>query len=518
MAPDHDPDAVQTLNDPSPASARSSRRAVVSAGMYAAVLAAFARRASAQGVSAGPQVNLRPTPAGELRFLVDRITNGWNASAWARAQQLGYSAYLEEQLAYTTIPENATLTAQLANLTTLNMSSKQLYDDYFAPNAPLPQSVPIIELETAVILRGALSTRQLFERMVEFWTDHFNVDHGDGAVRWLKTTEDRAVIRVHALGNFHDLLLADARSAAMLYYLDNNRNFASAPNENYAREVMELHSLGVGNYSETDVQEVARCLTGWQYWPTSSAIHGDFRFNAAQHDNGSKTVLGTFIPAGGGITDGETVMNILATHPATAQFISRKLIRWLLAYNPPQSVVDQVAAVFTSSNGDIKSLVRAILAPQTVNQIASGARTKLKRPFHLACSVLRATNPTINDLRSHRTELTNMGHRPMAWPAPNGYPEAAEVWGQSVLPRWNYLSRYFGGSIPGITLNLGALFGNTPKSQLAARANDVLFGGNIAAEDVAQVQAYADAAPVLNDLLRREVLALTTQSPSFQYI
>jgi uncharacterized protein (DUF1800 family) len=517
MPPDYDPSPVETLQAPSPAPGLSTRRAVVNAGLYAAVLAAFGRRAAAQSASPTSLADLPITVTGDLRFLVDRITNGWNPAAWARAQLLGYDAYLEEQLAYTTIPESPVVVTMLNSFTTLNMSSKAIWDQYF-DDEDASSNVPIRELEMAAILRGALSTRQLFERMVEFWTDHFNVNHGAGPVRWLKTAEDRDVIRAHALGNFHDLLLADARSGAMLSYLDNNRNFATSPNENYAREVMELHTLGVGNYSENDVKEVARCLTGWQYFGTGSPNHGNFRFVAGDHDIGMKVVLGHLIPPNGGVTDGETVMQILATRTATAQFISRKLIRWLLTYNPLPSLVAQVANVFLNTNGDIKSVVRAILSQPTVSSIPPSARIKIKRPFHLACSVLRTTNPTITDLNPHRGELDKMGHRPMNWPAPNGYPDADEYWGQSVLQRWTYLSAYFTpGAIAGIALDVGALFGSTPKGQLAQRASELLYGGAIAPEDVAAVQAYADAAPTLTPDLRRDVLALTTQSPSFQY-
>lgn len=449
--------------------------------------------------------------------MLDRITNGYSATEWARAQTLGCSGLLEEQLNPLAIVEDATLLGILSGLTTLNLTSKQLYDTYFGPSATLPQATPIGELELAALLRAVLSRRQLFERMVEFWTDHFNVTHDDGQVQWLETTEDRDVMRVHALGNFRDLLAADAKSAATLFYLDNYRNFASAPNENYARELMELHALGVGNYTETDVREVARCFTGWQYWSTSQANHGDCRFNPAQHDNGSKTVLGTFIPANGGQQDGETVLTILATHPATAQFISKKLLRWFLAPNPPQVVIDRIALVFQSSGGDIRSVIRAIFDPANVLDVPATTRPKIRRPFHLAASILRATTPTIVTLQSYLSQLDTMGHRPMRWPAPNGYPDSNEVWGQSVLARWAFVSSYTGGSIPGATWSPTAIFGATPKSALATRAAEVLLGGVIAPEDLAAAQAYANAAPTLNDALRREVLALVAQSPSYQY-
>lgn len=477
---------------------------------------AFAQRARAQTrISLGQQTAARSASAGDLRFLVDRITNGWNAEVWARAVELDYAPWLEEQLAPASIDDSA-MSAMLAPFATLTMTSKQIYDTYIANGQ---NAFPILELETAAVLRGAYSKRQLFERMVEFWTDHFNMDHVDGQVQWLKTADDRDVIRAHALGNFRDLLLASAQSGAMLAYLDNASNFASAPNENYSREIMELHSLGVGNYTETDVAELARCLTGWQYWNQTQPNHGDFRFNAAQHDNGAKTVLGQSIPAGGGVNDGLQMVDFLALHPATAQFLARKLCIFFLAYDPPQAVVDRVASVYLAHGADIKATVREVLSAATVIQVPPASLPKLKRPFHLVCSVIRTCNPTIVQPQRFLIELGLMGHAPMRWSPPNGYPDTAEHWGAAVLPRWTFLTKLFTvNGVAGTSINVALLFGSTPKSQLASKASDILYGGRLAPEDVAAVQTYADAAPTLNDALRRDVLALSASSPSFQYV
>jgi hypothetical protein len=505
-----------------PQAAEASRRKLLTGVGTGAVLAAFgARFAQAATRQPAGRAGLPPPPgppaSATLRFLVERTTYGWTPEVWARAQQLGYEGFLEEQLAYAGIPENPALVNMLAQFPTLGMTSKQIYDTYFGPQATQPNSVPINELKSASVLRAAYSTRQLYERMVEFWSDHFSVDHGDGQVRWLKTTEDRDVIRVHALGNFKDLLLADARSAAMLYYLDNNANLASAPNENYARELLELHTMDVGNYTEADVFAIARCFTGWQYWNTSQANHGDFRFNAAQHDNGPKVFLGVSLPAGGGVSDGETVIDLLAHHPATAQFVCRKLARWLLGYEPTQPVVDSAARYFLATGGDIKSVVRSLLSPDSVERMPTSGLPKIKRPFHLLASLVRATNPTLTQLTRFVSELTSMGHTPFAWSSPDGYPDSAATWGSSVLPRWNFVTRYCGNSIPGVSVDIATLFAGIPKSGLAARANELLTGGTLAPEDVAAVQAYADGVVTLNDTLRRDVLALSAQSPSFQY-
>ena len=162
-------------------------------------------------------------------------------------------------------------------------------------------------------------------------------------------------------------------------------------------------------------------------------------------------------------------------------------------------------------------MIRTILAPATVIQVSAAALPKIKRPFHLVGSALRTCSPSIMQSTRYVTELFNMGHRPFSWTAPNGYPDDAAVWGSAVLARWTFLSRFFDGSIVGTTVPVATLFGSTPKSQLAHKASDILYGGRIDPVDVSAVQAYADAATTLNDQLRRDVLALSTQSPSFQY-
>ena len=266
------------------------------------------------------------------------------------------------------------------------------------------------ELQQAKILRAALSERQLNEVMVDFWSNHFNVDIRKNDCRALKMTEDRDVIRPHVLGKFRDILGASAKSPAMLKYLDNAENSVprersaiekavieiyvsyklgisgtglipdkEGPNENYGREILELHTLGVdGGYTQKDVEEVARCFTGWGV----SGSYGSFEFKLDRHDKGAKTVLGVKIPAGGGIKDGEKVLDALARHPATARFISRKLCQRFVADEPPAALVERAAKVFTESDGDIRQVVETIItSPEFFSrgvsredQIAAGIR------------------------------------------------------------------------------------------------------------------------------------------------
>jgi uncharacterized protein (DUF1800 family) len=491
--------------EPLPDPAAASRRSFLTTGASAAILLGFASKLRAQSGGAGTVNGPR-----DLYFLVDRTSFGWTPTSWAHALAIGYDAFLAEQLAYELIDDSA-LNTMLAAFPTLTLTSKQIYDQYVVPNQT---QVPVLELETAAVVRACYSRRQLYERMVEFWNDHFNEDHSDGQVQWLRTTEDRDVIRVHAMGRFADLLMNDAKSAAMLFYLDNYRNFAGSPNENYAREVMELHTLGVGNYTEMDVQELARCLTGWQYYPQNQPNHGDFRFSAPQHDNGVKHVLGqTINPAG--VAEGEFMLNFLAAHSTTANFVCRKMCRWLLSYDPPDSVVHTVARTFLATGGDIRATVAKILSRETL-AIAPMTLPKIKRPFHLVAAVVRASNPTITQASRLVSELALMAHQPMRWTAPNGYPDTAEDWGSLLLPRWSFLAKFFNNSIQGVSVNVGAIFTGVPKSGLAAFAAQLLNGSRVAPDDLAAVQAYANAAPTLNDALRRDVLALMCSTPSFQ--
>jgi uncharacterized protein (DUF1800 family) len=486
------------------------------AGATAALGLASQARASAPNVHkhvGGAHTRPRALPAPDLLRLVNRITQGYTAAEYQHALSLGYESYLEEQLHPELIDDSATL-ALLAAYPTLTMTSKQLYDTYTVNN-----QTAIIggELKAAAIVRSVFSKRQLFERMVEFWTDHFNIDINDTEPRTLKTADDRDVIRTYALGTFHDLLNASAHSGAMLTYLDNYANKKAAPNENYAREVLELHTLSVGNYTENDIKEFARCLTGWSRWPTSSAQYGDFRFVSTDHDTNSKSVLGLNIPAGGGENDAQTVLDFLATHSSTAHFLALKLLRWFVSYDPPQTLVDRVADRFLATGGDIKSVLRVVLDPQSFADAGVDLAPKLKRPFHLVTSALRASKTSLTQPNRITLELEKLGQGPFEWSPPNGYPDTLEDWGFAVLPRWSFLSRFFDNKIQGNLVDMTVLLAGVSKSAMGAAINQLLTGGTMAPEDVQSVQAYVNLYPSLTDAVRREALAMATSSPSYQY-
>jgi len=285
------------------------------------------------------------------------------------------------------------------------------------------------ELEQAKLVRAVESERQLQEVLVDFWGNHFNIDVKKGPDRVWKVVDDRDVIRPHILGRFRDLLEASAKSPAMLYYLDNasstvahtvtpmeqmitqrvadqmtqNGNGALAPpipevgakkggiNENYAREIMELHTLGVdGGYTQQDVQEVARCFTGWSV----DRQTGEFAFHRKQHDEGAKVVLGHQIPAGGGMQDGETVLDILCANPATAHHISLELCQRFVSDDPPATLVDRIAGVFTQTGGDLRQVTEAILtSPEFLSP--ANYNNKIKSPLEFAVSAVRTSESTL---------------------------------------------------------------------------------------------------------------------------
>jgi uncharacterized protein (DUF1800 family) len=242
--------------------------------------------------------------------VLNRMAYGPRPGDLERVRAMGVDAFVEEQLAPERIPERWAAWMRLLPMDTLNMDAEDAEDYETAVFPEVGKGQAAVELQQACLLRAVYSSRQLEQVMVEFWTDHFNVSQLKQECSWLKTVDDR-LIRKHALGKFRDLVSASARSAAMLFYLDNDKNRKldpathSGPNENYARELLELHTLGVkSGYSLKDIQEVARCLSGWSYKKGLAAWPGDFEFHAAQHDDGPKRVLGVAIPPGQGIKDG----------------------------------------------------------------------------------------------------------------------------------------------------------------------------------------------------------------------
>jgi uncharacterized protein (DUF1800 family) len=231
----------------------------------------------------------------------------------------------------------------------------------------------------------------------------------------------------------------------MLAYLDNTQNLKSHPNENYARELMELHTLGLGGgYSQKDVQEVARCFTGWTIEDRFLRPKGKLRFVEERHDDGAKLVLGNVIPAGGGEKDAALVLQILARHPSTSRFVARKLVRQFYGDENP-ALTDLVASRYEASGGDVKQMIEPLFAPATL----SDAPPILKRPFEYIVSSIRTVGGYTDGGRQVQDHLVAMGEPLYQWPMPDGYPTKTSSWTGSMLPRWNFAYSFATGKIGG---------------------------------------------------------------------
>ena len=336
-----------------------------------------------------------------------------------------------------------------------------------------------------------------------------------------KIVDDRDVIRPYALGNFRDLLGASAQSPAMLLYLDNISNEKSHPNENYARELLELHTLGVdGGYSQQDVQEVARILTGWTV-ARRGRLRGQFVFNADQHDFGEKQVLGRTFPAGRGEAEVAELLDLLAAHPATANFIAAKLVRRFVADEPPADLIGQVADAYLQSGGEIKPMLRTLF----LSEDFATAPAKLKRPHTYMVSVLRALR--VNFRLGRGREIGNwmqlMGQPLFQWPPPDGYPDISSAWAANLLPRWNFALGLLHNQIPGTTVPLddilaaGQAEATVDAVQLFA---GLVYGRALQENELALFTDYIGS-PFLQDreveARLRDSIALMLASPEFQW-
>ena len=446
---------------------------------------------------------------------LNRLTFGPNAEERVRFAQIGLTNWIEEQLAPDAIDDFG-CELRLRNLGTLGMSASDLFDvsDQIFDNVDrlkVPQ-----ELRQAALLRQVYSRRQLFEVMAEFWSDHFNISTEKGDCYYLKTVDDREVIRKHALSSFRDLVWASAHSPAMLVYLDNQANTKGAPNENYARELMELHTLGVeAGYSQQDVMELARCLTGWtvkeHFW------RGQFTFDADVHDTGGKRVLGMDILEAGQ-AEAERVIERLAEHPAAARFVSTKLARRFLADDPPAEIVGKAAQTFEQTHGDIRAVLRVILL-DGLDPKGLG-RPKYKRPNNFIASALRALNAETDGGDAVQEYLLRLGHVPFLWPTPDGYPDHAQAWQGNLMPRWQFAFALAQNEMKGTQIDLQKLTNTVGARTLEESADQIaslLLGSSLetSARDellAALHTAGADEAESLR-IFTAGILA----SPAFQW-
>ena len=384
----------------------------------------------------------------EARIL-NRVGFGADAESLAAMRKVDREQYITDQLA-ASADEPLKLILQLNRLDVLQLETSDLRD--------LPSEAVIGQLQQAAILYSVYSANQLRERMVDFWTNHFNIYARKGNVAYAKGPEEVRIIRKHALGSFPEMLKSIAHSPAMLEYLDNQKNQKGVANENYARELMELHTLGIhGGYFQRDVQEVARCFTGWRIEDRFLHARGHFRFDPDRHDDGEKIVLGHRI-AGGGEEDGNKVLALLANHPSTARFLATKLSQYFLGAIS-NHWVESLAARYQSSEGDIAFMLGPLLrSPDLVS-----SPPILKRPFDYAISAIRSAGGETDGGAPLRKHLEKMGEALYEWPMPDGYPTKTSSWTSSLLPRWNFAFAFANGNIEGS--NSGNNY--VPKDKLA---------------------------------------------------
>jgi uncharacterized protein (DUF1800 family) len=332
-----------------------------------------------------------------------------------------------------------------------------------------PQQVVARDLREGKLLRAIYSSRQLQEILTDFWFNHFNVYLDKGADHYLVTEYERDVIRPRVLGKFRDLLAATAKSPAMLFYLDNWQSAAPAGpaagparrglNENYGRELLELHTLGVdGGYTQKDVTEMARCFTGWTIRQPERG--GGFQFNPRMHDNGEKVVLGTTIPAGGGMNDGERALDLLARHPSTARFISRQLAQRFVADDPPPTLVDRMARTFLKSDGDLLEVMKTMLGSKEFWSMGA-YRSKVKSPLELVASAVRAVNGDVEYATGLANQVGQLGEPLYGKQEPTGYSNSSGQWLNSaaLLGRWNFALQLAQNRVPGVKVEAATAAG-----------------------------------------------------------
>jgi uncharacterized protein (DUF1800 family) len=386
-----------------------------------------------------------------------------------------------------------------------------------------PQQVLPYDLNEAKLYRAIYSNRQLEEQMVDFWFNHFNIYMDKGADRILTTSYERDAIRPYVFGKFRDLLEATAESPAMLFYLDNwqsvspdrlpERRFAKQKakqsrglNENYARELMELHTLGVdGGYTQQDVVGVARCFTGWTIAQPNRG--GEFIYNDRVHDKGEKIVLGVKIPAGGGREDGEKVLDILARHPSTARFISTGLAKKFVADDPPPALIDRMAKTFHDTDGDIRAVMTTMLDSKEF--FSEGAfRAKVKTPLALVISAVRATDAQVDFAIPLAAQIAQLGEPLYRKVEPTGYSSANAEWVNSaaLLARMNFALALANNRVPGSKVDISRF-----ENDSAPVARQILFQepAQQTLDSIQKALALRESTPAL-------VAGLVLGSPDFQ--
>jgi uncharacterized protein (DUF1800 family) len=397
------------------------------------------------------------TPEQQAIHVLNRLGYGPAAGDVERVRQMGVQRYIDSQLHPESIPLPEELAARLRGLDTVNRTAgeslreftelrKEVRDEDEGAKQRRRLALGRInrEMAEARLLRAIESPRQLEEVMADFWFNHFNVFAGKGLDRALIASYERDAIRPYVLGSFRDLLGATAKHPAMLFYLDNYvstsnqfgeeqarkgaKGQARGLNENYARELMELHTLGVdAGYTQKDVTELARMLTGWTFEPRRMVRFNEtFHFDPKRHDQGAKTWLGRPV-APDGQQEGEMALDVLAVHPATAHHVSYQLAQYFVSDVPPPALVERMAKTWIASRGDIRSVLRTLFtSDEFMSPQAVGA--KFKTPYQFVVSAVRASGATVQNVAPLLGTMSQLGMPLYGCQTPDGYKNTQDAW------------------------------------------------------------------------------------------
>ncbi|MES2319765.1 MAG: DUF1800 domain-containing protein [Pseudomonadota bacterium] len=387
-------------------------------------------------------VQASPTAAEQQALhVLNRIAYGPAPGDVARVTQMGVKRYIDSQLEPSALAYPEPLTERLAALELPNISTGAALGQFVELRRDVRNEEPgaqkrradglklmVLQTDEARLLRAIRSPRQLEEVMVDFWYNHFNVFAGKGSGRAMVASYERDAIRPFVFGKFRVMLGATAKHPAMLYYLDNQLSKAGALNENYARELMELHTLGVdGGYTQKDVTELARMLTGWSFEPRALIRKEEgFRFDARRHDQQAKTWLGHAV-AQGGQGEGEFALDLLARHPSTARHISYKLAQYFVQDAPPAALVERMARTWRDTDGDIGAVLRTLFASEEFMAPAS-VGVKFKTPYQYVVSAARAGGATVDNVGQLLQSLNQLGMPLYGCATPDGYKNTEAAW------------------------------------------------------------------------------------------
>lgn len=432
----------------------------------------------------------------------------------AHVKRRGLENYLRDQL---DAPPDPEVEKRIARFGDQGYSVTEMFEIYrgksplVKKDQPLNGIMPMLDnFYTSKIFRAAASESQLHEVLVDFWFNHFNVSRV--AARWGTIAYERDAIRPHIKGRFRDLLGASATHPAMLFYLDNylnrknqmeNGRLVRGINENYGRELLELHTVGVdAGYKETDVVNAARVFSGWGLDHPRGDIDrgtGVFVFRPEEHDRNAKTVFGLEFPAGGGREEGEKLLDYLSVHPATARFISTKLALRFVEDEPPKSLVDRCAQTFISTQGDLKEVVRAMF--ESPEFWAKPSTPRFKTPFEFVIACLRATGASVDTAVPGLVEaLGAMGMRPYYSAPPTGYPDRGSDWlSPAYLHRFRFAFALAEGRVSGVRVRLGDVVkvsggDATDPASIATVLNREIFGGGLSPATIDAASALTPGA------------------------